>query len=62
MMMFALISLVRQKEGARKEEEKVGGRREVGSTGTATQGVNAPIGPTRSGVYLYRLLARRELK
>ena len=41
------------KEGRKEEEkeEEVGGRRKAGSTGTATPGVDAPTGPTQSGMF-----------
>ena len=44
-------SLFRQKEGTQGEkEEKAGGRRKGGLTGTPTPGADAPTGPSRSGV------------
>ena len=46
-------SPVRQKEGAQgkeEEEEEEGGRRKGGPTGTPTSSVDAPTGPTQSGV------------
>ena len=50
--MFALNSLVRQKEGAQgeEEEEEAEGRRKAGSTRTLTPGAYSPTGPTQSGV------------
>ena len=51
MMMFVPNFLVRQKEGAQKEEkEEARGRRKAGSTGTSTPGAVGPIGPIRSGL------------
>ena len=50
-MMIAPKSLVRQKEGAREEEEgEAGDRRKGGQTGTPTSGTDVPTGPSRSGV------------
>ena len=49
MMMFALNSLVRQKEGAQEEEEQAGGGRKAESTGTPTPGADAPICRNQSG-------------
>ena len=47
-MMFALNSLVRQKEGAQgEEEEDAGARRKAGSTGTPMSDADAPTGQTQ---------------
>ena len=51
MMIVAPNSLVRQKEGAQvEEEEEAGGQRKGGLTRTLTPGLDAPTGPTQSGV------------